>query len=50
MFQRLVGIMKKTLRNVLGKVLLTYEEHEKILVNVEWSMNNQYLCYQEVEE
>ena len=50
MLERLIGIMKKSLQKVIGKGLLTYEEHEEVLLNVAFSMNNRSLCYQKEEK
>ena len=47
MFERLIGIMKKSLLKVVGKGLLTYSELEEVLLDVECSMNNRPPCYQE---
>ena len=46
-FERLVGIMKKSLSKVIGRGWLTYEELEEVLLDVECSMNNRPLCYPE---
>ena len=46
-FERLIGIMKKSLSKVVGKGLLTYSELEEVLLGLECSMNNRPLCYQE---
>ena len=46
-FERLIGIMKKSLSKVVGKGLLMYSELEEVLLGVECSMNNRPLCYQE---
>ena len=46
-FERLIGIMKTSLSKVIGKGLLTFDELEKVLLDVECVMNNRPLCYQE---
>ena len=46
-FERLVGIMKKSLLKVVGKGLLTYSELEQVLLGVKYSMDIRPLCYQE---
>ena len=45
-FERLVGIMKSCLSKVVGRALLTFEELEESLLNVEFVVNNRPLCYQ----
>ena len=45
-FERLVGIMKISLSKVTGKSLLTYQELEEVLLDVEMTMNNRPLLYQ----
>ena len=46
-FERLIGIMKRSLSKVIGKKCLTFSELEEILLDVECTMNNRPLCYQE---
>ncbi len=45
-FERLVGVMKSSLSKVIGRALLTFEELEEVLLDVECFMNNRPLCYQ----
>ena len=45
-FEHLVGIMKRSLSKVIGKSLLTYQELEEVLLDVEMTMNNRPLLYQ----
>ena len=45
-FERLIGIMKKSLSEVVGKKLLTFQELEEVILDVECTMNNHPLCYQ----
>ena len=45
-FERLVGIMKRSLSKVISKSLLTYQELEEVLLDVEMTMNNRPLLYQ----
>ena len=47
MFERLIGIIKKSLSKVMGKVLLTYSELQQALLDVEGGINNRLFCYQE---
>ena len=46
-FERLIGIMKNSLSKVVGKGLLTFDELEEVLLDVECVMNNRPLCFQE---
>ena len=45
-FERLVGIMKRTLSKKVGRRFLSYSELEEVLLDVETSMNNRPLLYQ----
>ncbi|XP_068670941.1 uncharacterized protein [Montipora foliosa] len=45
-FERLVGIMKRSLSKVVGRRFLSYSELEQVLLDVETSMNNRPLLYQ----
>ena len=45
-FERLIGIMKRSLSKVVGRSLLRFHELEEVLLDVECSMNNRPLCYQ----
>ena len=48
-FERLIGIMKRSLSKVVGRSLLKFHELEEVLLvllDVECSMNNHPLCYQ----
>ena len=45
-FERLVGIMKRSLSKVIGRSLLTYPELEEVLLDCETTMNNRPLLYQ----
>ena len=45
-FERLVGIMKRSLSKVVGRRFLSYSELEEVLLDVETSMNNRPLLYQ----
>ena len=45
-YERMVGIMKSSLSKVIGHALLSYEELEEVLLDVECLMNNRPLCYQ----
>ena len=38
--------MKSSLSKVIGRALLTFEELEEVLLDVECFMNNRSLCYQ----
>ena len=51
-FERLVGIMKRSLSKVVGRSTLNFEELEEVLLDVESAMNNRPLCYlgEEFEE
>ena len=46
LFERLIGIMKKSLSKTIGKEMLSFNELEEVLLDVECSMNNRPLCYQ----
>ena len=41
--------MKNCLFKVIGRALLTYEELEEVLLDVESILNNRPLCYMEEE-
>ena len=43
-FERLVGIMKRSLSKVIGRSLLTYPELEEVLLDCETTMNNRGHC------
>ena len=45
-FEHLIGIMKKCLSKVIGRSLLSYEELEEVLLDIEICMNNRPLFYQ----
>ena len=45
-FERLVGIMKRSLTKVVGRRFLSHAELEEVLLDVETSMNNRPLLYQ----
>ena len=45
-FERLIGIMKRTLNRTIGKSLLTFKELEDVLVDIEISVENCPLTYQ----
>ena len=45
-FERLIGIMKRSLAKAIGRSMLKFPELEEILLDVECSMNNRPLCYQ----
>ena len=45
-FERLVGIVKRSLSKVVGRRFLSYSELEEVLLDVETSMNNRPLLYQ----
>ena len=45
-FERLIGIMKRSLSKVIGKSLLTFQELEEVLLDVGMTMNNRPLVYQ----
>ena len=45
-FERLIGIMKRSLSKVIGQSLLTFQELEEVLLDVETTMNNRPLMYQ----
>ena len=45
-FERLIGIMKRSLSKAIGRSLLTYQELEETLLDVETCMNNRPLLYQ----
>ena len=51
-FERLVGIMKRSLSKVVGRSTLNFEELEEVLLDVECVTNNRPLCYvgEEFEE
>ena len=44
-FERLVGLVKRTLRKVLGNARLRFEELETILIETEGMLNNRPLTY-----
>ena len=44
-FERLVGLVKRTLRKVLGNACLRFEELETILIETEGMLNNRPLTY-----
>ncbi|XP_065668049.1 uncharacterized protein LOC136088288 [Hydra vulgaris] len=46
LFERLIGIMKKSLSKTIGKGILNFFELEEVLLDVECVMNNRPLCYQ----
>ncbi|XP_002734893.1 uncharacterized protein LOC100366659 [Saccoglossus kowalevskii] len=46
-FERLIGITKRALSKTIGRALLTFEELEEVLLDVEVFMNNRPLCYME---
>ncbi|XP_065665443.1 uncharacterized protein LOC136086875 [Hydra vulgaris] len=46
LFEKLIGIMKKSLSKTIGKGMLSFNELEKVLLDFECSMNNRPLCYQ----
>ncbi|XP_070571221.1 uncharacterized protein [Ptychodera flava] len=46
-FERLIGIMKRSLSKAIGRALLKFEELEEVLLDVETFMNNRPLCYME---
>ena len=45
-FEHLIGTMKKCLSKVIGRSLLSYEELEEVLLDIEICMNNRPLFYQ----
>ena len=45
-FERLIGIMKRSLSKVIGQSLVTFQELEEVLLDVEMTMNNRPLMYQ----
>ena len=45
-FERLIGIMKRSLSKVIGKKLLKFRELEDVLLDVEHAMNERPLMYQ----
>ena len=47
--ERLIGMIKKTLSKAVGRALLTTEELEEVLLDVETFLNNRPLCYMEEE-
>ena len=44
-FERLIGVMKRTLSKTIGKAFLKFDELREILLDVEISTNNRPLCY-----
>jgi hypothetical protein len=46
-FERMVGLVKQSLYKVVGKALLTREELEEVLLDVELSLNDRPLSYVE---
>ena len=44
-YERLVGIMKKSLSKSIGQALLTFDELEEALLDVECFINNRPICY-----
>lgn len=48
-FEHLIGMMKNTLSKAVGRALLTFEELEEVLLDVETFLNNRPLCYMEEE-
>lgn len=51
-FERFIGMMKNTLSKAVGRALLTFEELEEVLLDVETFLNNRPLCYmgEEIEQ
>ena len=45
-FKHLIDIMKRSLSKVIGQSLLTFQELEEVLLDVEMTMNNRPLVYQ----
>lgn len=45
-FERLVGVMKNALSKSVGRRLLSYDELEDVILDVETTMNNRPLVYQ----
>ena len=45
-FERLIGIMKRSLSKMIGRGMLRLHELEEVLLDVECTMNNRPLCYQ----
>ena len=44
-YERLVGIMKKSLSKSIGQALLTFDELGEALLDVECFINNRPICY-----
>jgi uncharacterized protein YaaW (UPF0174 family) len=45
LYERLIGIMKRSLSKSIGQSLLTYDEFKETLLDVEWFMNERPLTY-----
>ena len=45
-FERLIGIMKRSMSEVVGKRMFTFPKLEEVLLDVECTMNNRSLSYQ----
>ena len=48
-FERLTGITKNALSKAIGRALLTFQELEEILLDIECFMNNRPLAYLDAE-
>ena len=46
-YERMVGLVKRSLKKTLGNARLNYEELEVLITQVEASLNNRPLSYQE---
>lgn len=44
-FERLIGIMKSCLSKMIGNAMLSFDELEEVLIDIEFIMNNRPLCY-----
>lgn len=42
----MIGVMKRKLSKVIGRSILTFEELEEVILDIDCSMNNRPLCYQ----
>ena len=46
-FERLIGVMKSAFYKTVGQGILNWEELSEVILDIEVTMNNHLLCYQE---
>ena len=46
-FERLIGLMKSAFYKTVGQGILNWEELSEVILDIEVTMNNRPLCYQE---